>query len=70
MEIDNLEQLKELEGYPEGEAALKKYYSNMLDRDDDYYEIYRDVCAECWEDELGSILDPRDGSCPRCDCDL
>ncbi|MEH1771582.1 hypothetical protein [Nostoc sp.] len=68
MEIDNLEQSED-DSYPEGEGALNKYYSDMLDRDDDCYEIDQDVCGESWEDGLVSILDPRDGSCPRCDCD-
>ncbi|WP_104909275.1 hypothetical protein [Nostoc sp. 'Lobaria pulmonaria (5183) cyanobiont'] len=67
MEIDNLEQHEEIDGYPEGEGALNKYYSDRLDRDDDEYEIGSDVCCECWEDGLISILDPRNFSCPVCD---
>lgn len=66
MEIDNLEQ-PELDRYPEGEGALNKYYSEMLDRPDETYEIGEDVCDDCWEDGIVSILDPRDGSCAYCE---
>lgn len=67
MKINNLEQLKKLDAYPEGEGALNKYYSDMLDRDDDEYEIGQDVCDDCWEDGVVSILDPTDGSCAYCE---
>ncbi|MBG1263086.1 hypothetical protein [Nostoc commune] len=57
----------EIDSYPEGEGALNKYYSDMLDRPDETYEINSEVCGQCWEDGLISILDPRDFSCPECD---